>query len=94
MIDLRVLAPLDLRVVEESLGRTGKVLIVHEAPLTGGFGGEIAARLADRSFDDLDAPPRRLAYPDTPIPCNPGLEAAALPGPASIAEAAAALARF
>ena len=85
VIDLRVLAPLDERTVMESVGRTGRVLVVHEAQLTGGFGGEIAARIAAGAFESLDAPVRRLAYPDHPVPFNKELEATCLPNEESIA---------
>ena len=83
--DLRVLAPLDERTVMESVGRTGRALVVHEAQLTGGFGGEIAARIAEGAFEALDAPVRRLAYPDHPVPFNKELEAVCLPDEESIA---------
>jgi len=87
VLDLRSLAPLDEEAVLASARKTGKVLIVHEAPLTGGFGAEIAARIADRAFDHLDGPVRRLAYPDTPVPYQKDLEAAALPDAGKILEA-------
>ena len=85
VVDLRVLSPLDERTVLESVGRTGRALVVHEAQLTGGFGGEIAARIAAGAFESLDAPVRRLAYPDNPVPFNKELEAACLPNEESIA---------
>jgi len=85
VVDLRVLAPLDEGIVMESVGRTGRVLVVHEAQLTGGFGGEIAARIGSEAFESLDAPVRRLAYPDHPVPFNKELEAECLPDEESIA---------
>ena len=85
VVDLRVLAPLDEWTVMESVGRTGRALVVHEAQLTGGFGGEIAARIAEGAFEALDAPVRRLAYPDHPVPFNKELEAVCLPDEESIA---------
>ena len=85
VVDLRVLAPLDESTVLESVGRTGRALVVHEAQLTGGFGGEIAARIAAGAFESLDAPVRRLAYPDHPVPFNKELESACLPNEESIA---------
>ena len=85
VIDLRVLAPLDEETVLESVGRTGRALVVHEAQLTGGFGGEIVSRIAERAFDSLDAPVRRLAYPDHPVPFNKELEARCLPDEERIA---------
>jgi pyruvate/2-oxoglutarate/acetoin dehydrogenase E1 component len=55
------------------------VVVVHEAPLTGGFGGEIAARIADQAFAFLDAPVKRVAYPDRPSPYARVLESVLLP---------------
>lgn len=79
VIDLRTLVPLDEEAVFASVRRTSRVLIAHEAPMTGGFGGEIAARIADQAFDYLDAPVKRLAFPDLPVPYERMLEAACLP---------------
>ncbi|HVR73222.1 MAG TPA: alpha-ketoacid dehydrogenase subunit beta [Planctomycetota bacterium] len=87
VMDLRTLAPLDEEAILESVRRTGKALIVHEAPLTGGFGGEIAARIAEKAFEHLDGPVRRIAYPDTPVPYEKDLEAACIPGEDTIARA-------
>ncbi len=75
VIDLRSLQPWDRETVIESVRRTSRVLVVHEAPLTGGFGGEIAATIADEAFMWLDAPVRRVGGLDTPIPFAPTLEA-------------------
>lgn len=66
VIDLRTLMPLDKETILESVQKTGKVLIVHEDNLTGGFGAEISAILAEEAFTYLDAPIRRLAGPDVP----------------------------
>ena len=74
VIDLRSLLPWDVDLVLGSVRRTGRLLILHEAPLTGGFGGEIAAVVADAAFDDLDAPVRRVAALDTPVPFARALE--------------------
>jgi 2-oxoisovalerate dehydrogenase E1 component len=79
VIDLRTIVPLDEETLLESARRTSRVLIAHEAPLTGGFGGEIAARIADGAFEYLDAPIKRLAFPDIPVPYEKSLEAACLP---------------
>ncbi len=79
VIDLRTLIPLDEETLVESARRTSRVMIVHEAQETGGFGGEIAARLADRAFLWLDAPVRRVAYPDRPVPYAKALETELLP---------------
>ena len=77
MLDLRTLYPLDKETMLASVRKTAKALIVHEAPLTGGFGAELAAIIAAEAFASLDAPPRRLAAPDQPaIPFSPPLHAA------------------
>ncbi|HOA24117.1 MAG TPA: alpha-ketoacid dehydrogenase subunit beta [Aggregatilineales bacterium] len=75
VVDPRTLNPLDDQPIFESVKKTGKVLIVHEAVGTGGYGGEIAARIAaSEAFDYLDAPIRRLTGLDIPIPYNRTLE--------------------
>lgn len=94
LLDLRTLIPLDERALLASVRKTGKALIVHEAPLTGGFGAELAARLGERAFEHLDGPVRRLAYPDIPVAFHPALEAAALPDSGRIARAIVDLARW
>ncbi len=66
VVDLRTLYPVDRETVLASVKKTGKALIVHEDNLTGGYGGEIAAIIAEHGFQDLDAPVRRLAGPDVP----------------------------
>jgi 2-oxoisovalerate dehydrogenase E1 component len=88
VLDLRWLSPLDDEAIAEVTRRTSRVLIVHEANVTGGFGGEIAARIVDRHFDYLDAPVRRLGSPDVRYPSAPILQDALLPGVADIAAAA------
>jgi pyruvate dehydrogenase E1 component beta subunit len=80
VVDVRTLVPLDRETLIEAAKKTGKVLIVHEACQTGGFGGEIAAVIADsEAFFYLDAPIRRLGGLDVPIPYNPNLEAQVVP---------------
>ncbi|HSM50231.1 MAG TPA: pyruvate dehydrogenase complex E1 component subunit beta, partial [Thermoanaerobaculia bacterium] len=74
VVDLRSLVPLDEETVLASVRKTGRALVVHEAQLTGGFGGEVAARIADAAFPFLDAPVRRVAYPDRPVPYARNLE--------------------
>jgi 2-oxoisovalerate dehydrogenase E1 component len=86
ILDLRTIVPWDKSRVLESVRKTGKCLIVHEDALTGGFGAEIAATLAEEAFTDLDAPLARLAVPDVPIPYNMGLMNAVVPRVADIAE--------
>jgi 2-oxoisovalerate dehydrogenase E1 component len=79
VIDLRTLNPLDKETILASAHKTGKVLIVHEDTLTGGFGAEIAAIVAQEAFDRLDAPIQRVAARDTPVPYGPELENEMLP---------------
>lgn len=80
VIDPRTLRPLDTETIIESVCQTGRLLVVHEACQTGGWAGEvIAATVGSRAFDYLDAPVRRLAGKDVPIPYNRGLERAAVP---------------
>ena len=59
--------------------KSSKVLVLHEDTRSGGFGGEIAATIAEEAFEDLDAAVRRLAAPDTPVPFSPPLEKAYIP---------------
>jgi 2-oxoisovalerate dehydrogenase E1 component len=87
VIDLRTLNPLDKETILTSVRKTGKVLIVHEDTLTGGFGAEIAAIIASEAFDRLDAPITRVAAKDTPVPYAPILESAMLPQEADVAKA-------
>ena len=94
VVDPRSLKPLDRETIVESVCKTGRVLIVHESPVTGGVGGEIAAVIADsEAFDYLDAPIRRLAGLNVPIPYNRTLERAAVPQVEDIVAAARALAQ-
>ena len=79
VIDLRTLLPWDRETVLSSVRRTGRALVVHEAPLTGGFGGEVAATVARDAFEWLDAPVERLGGLDTPIPFSRALEEMFLP---------------
>ena len=71
ILDLRTLIPWDREAVLESVERCSKVLVLHEDTNTGGFGGEIAATIAEEAFEQLDAPVRRLAAPDSPVPFAP-----------------------
>ncbi len=80
VIDPRSLKPLDTDLFVQSVKKTGKVLVTHEAPITGGFGGEVAAQIAaSEAFDYLDAPIRRLCGLDIPIPYNRELERRTVP---------------
>jgi pyruvate/2-oxoglutarate/acetoin dehydrogenase E1 component len=79
VIDLRSLVPLDSATILGSVRRTHRALVVHEAIKRGGYGAEIASIVAEEAFDDLDAPPRRLAGVDTPIPYAQHLERTVVP---------------
>ncbi len=94
VVDPRTLKPLDKETIIRSVIKTGRVLIVHEACKTGGYGGELAAIIAEsEAFDYLDAPIMRLAGRDIPIPYNRTLEYHAVPQVENIVEAARQLAR-
>jgi 2-oxoisovalerate dehydrogenase E1 component beta subunit len=88
IIDLRTLRPLDTAAIVESVRRTGRLLIVHEAPRFGGFAGEITAQVCEEAFEWLDAPIRRVTAIDTPVPYAPTLEDYYLPGEEDIVSAA------
>lgn len=79
VIDPRTLVPLDMETIVDSVRRTGRAVVVHEAVRTSGAGAEIAARIQERAFFDLDAPIWRIAGTDTPIPQDPELEQACIP---------------
>ena len=88
VIDLRSLSPIDIGTVLASVRRTSRALIVHEAVVQGGLGGEIAALIQEAAFDDLDAPVARVGAPFAPVPASPPLEKAYLPDAARIVAAA------
>ncbi|HZM31175.1 MAG TPA: thiamine pyrophosphate-dependent enzyme [Acidimicrobiales bacterium] len=75
VVDLRTLRPWDQDTVLDSVRRTSRALVVHEAPLTGGFGAEVAATIGEKAFAWLDAPVGRVGGTDSPIPFAPTLEA-------------------
>jgi len=91
VIDLRTLNPLDSETVVASVIKTGRALVVTEDALTGGVSAEISARIQEGAFDYLEAPIRRLAGEDIPIPVAPALEQAAIPNVTRIVAAAKAL---
>lgn len=88
VIDMRCLVPLDMETLVASVQKTNRVLIVEEDHLTAGWGAEVAARLGEAVFYHLDAPIKRLAAPDTPVPTAPVLETEYLPSEESIVAAA------
>jgi 2-oxoisovalerate dehydrogenase E1 component beta subunit len=94
VIDLRTLLPLDWRTVKASVRKTGKLLVIHEARLTGGIGAEIVARVAQDCFEDLDGPVMRLAARDTHTPFAAAMEDYVLPNQDKVAEAIRKLASY
>lgn len=94
VIDLRSLLPLDDAAIEASVKKTGRVLIVHEDTVTGGIAGEITARINERCFEWLDAPVRRVAAHDVPLPYAPPLEDFVLPQTSDIVRACRWLAAY
>lgn len=80
VVDPRTLAPLDIKTIEDSVRKTGQLLIVHEAPTQGGFGAEVAARVSEGpAFDYLDGPIHRLGGRHCPIPYSRSLERSIIP---------------
>jgi pyruvate/2-oxoglutarate/acetoin dehydrogenase E1 component len=79
IVDLRTVMPWDREAVLASVRKCSKVLVLHEDTRTGGFGAEIAATIAEEAFEDLDAPVKRIAAPDCPVPFAPVLEKAYIP---------------
>ena len=94
IIDLRSILPFDIDMVMDSVKKTSRCIILHEDTLTGGIGGEIAARLADEAFTYLEAPIKRIASPDAPVPFAPPLEEAFLPKTADIIKVSRELMAF
>ena len=94
VIDLRSLSPYDWDAIAESVRKTSRVIIAHEDMLSWGYGAEIAARIGDELFHDLDAPVKRVAAMDTFVAYQPVLEDAILPQPEDLFQAMAELAAF
>jgi 2-oxoisovalerate dehydrogenase E1 component beta subunit len=87
VIDLRTLLPLDTPTILESVAKTGKAVVIHEAPKIGGIGGEIAAILAEECFWELDAPVKRVTGFNTSFPAAKSMEDLYMPGADKIADA-------
>ncbi|MGH7498138.1 MAG: alpha-ketoacid dehydrogenase subunit beta [Gemmatimonadales bacterium] len=94
VLDLRSLLPMDDEAIVATVKKTNRVLIVHEDTVTGGIAGEITARISEHAFEWLDAPIRRVAAHDVPLPYAPQLEDFVLPQTADIVRAARWVARY
>jgi 2-oxoisovalerate dehydrogenase E1 component len=95
VVDLRWLSPLDDDTIDAAVRECGgRVVVAHQANLTGGFGAEIAARIGERHFGHLAAPVRRVGAPDVRIPAAPALQDAVLPSAGQLARAARELLTF
>jgi pyruvate dehydrogenase E1 component beta subunit len=90
VIDPRTLVPLDFQPIADSVARTGRAVVAHEAVRMGGFGAELAAQLQAAIFDSLQAPIQRVGAPFSPVPASPSLEDAYRPGVEQIYAAARA----
>jgi pyruvate/2-oxoglutarate/acetoin dehydrogenase E1 component len=94
VLDLRSLLPYDEEAVLESVAKTSKVILLHEATRTGGYAGELAATIAEKAFEYLDGPIIRVTAPDTPVPYSPPLEDFFLPNAEKLMKAARQLAAY
>ena len=94
ILDLRTLNPYDWEAIATSVRKTNRVIVAHEDMLSWGYGAEIAARIADELFDDLDAPVRRIGAMDTFVAYQPKLEEAILPQPETVLKAIVELKRY
>jgi 2-oxoisovalerate dehydrogenase E1 component beta subunit len=94
VIDLRTLHPFDREAIVESVKKTGKVIVLHEATRTGGMAGEITAVINEQVFDYLDGPVTRVTSIDTPVPFSPPLEEFFLPQVDDVLKAARSLAAY
>ena len=94
VIDLRTLSPLDKEAILATVKKTNRVMVLHEASLTGGIGGEISAIIAEEAFEWLDAPVIRVASIDSPVPFAPQMEDYYLPSLQEIIESARKLANY
>jgi pyruvate dehydrogenase E1 component beta subunit len=86
VVDLRTLTPLDRGTILDSVRKTGKAVVVHEACKRGGIGGDIAAMIMEEAYDDLDGPVKRICGRNTTVPYNLGLEKVCVPQVADIVQ--------
>lgn len=93
VLDLRSLVPLDKRRLLDSVKRTGRLVVLHDATRFGGFGAEIAALVAEEAFVELKSPIKRVAAPDIPVPFSPPLEKFYKPNPEMVVEAVQSIVR-
>ncbi|MYN13301.1 acetoin dehydrogenase [Pusillimonas sp. TS35] len=91
VVNARWVAPFDWQALDKSVAKTHRLLIVHEANVTGGFGAEIAARVQEKHFRNLSVPVRRLGAPDVRMPAAPHLQQVLIPGAAQIRDAAVSM---
>lgn len=91
IVDLRTVKPMDMAAIARSINKTHRAVIVHEAALTGGTGAEISARIQEELFDMLDAPVRRVAAKDVPMPFAPAMEDFVLPKVSDVVSAVRAV---
>ncbi len=94
VLDLRTLQPLDREAIRDTVRKTNRVIILHEDTKTAGIAGEVEAVINEEAFDDLDAPPVRIASLDTPVPFSPPLEEYFLPKVADVVEKARWLRKY
>ena len=94
ILDLRTLNPYDWEAIAESVRKTSRVIVAHEDMVSWGYGAEIAARIADELFHDLDAPVKRIAAMDTFVAYQPILEDVILPQPDDLYKGIVDLKRF
>ena len=94
ILDLRTLSPYDWEAIAESVRKTSRVIVAHEDMLSWGYGAEIAARIADELFEELDAPVKRIASMDTFVAYQPILEDVILPQPEDIYRGIVELKKF
>ena len=94
VVDMRTISPIDEDTMLESVAKTNRVIVLYEAPLTGGAGAEFVARIAEKAFEYLDAPIKRVASLDTPVPYSPPLEEFYRPNKDKVIAAARELLRY